>query len=390
MQDSAVVAAVVAGDVDGFAAAYDQYAASLYGYCHGVLPGLEAAEAVLDTFLIATAKLGGLRDPDRLGPWLHAVARNECLRRMGPGQEIPPEIPAAIRAAADHGGEPPEVPLPPDLRSQVLTACADNSPSGRAHRMSVAHRAGVFGPAGFPRAIGPNGPRWWRRLRQRVRRYPGVALAVAAVATLAATAGISVVMTAGGSHRPQASGPDLGGGVPASASSTPSGATGRVPSPARTAPASALPTSPAALAGATSAVPPAGRGTPGPTTSPSGTSPSPSPSSSPAQGYLLVAPARLVLTSLSGKPTSGFIRLTALNGPVAHYTVRVAADPGRVRVAPAGGSLPVNGSVEVAVTVTSKVALTTHVVVEPGNLTVTVIYKPKPQPTPTPSPPPKA
>ena len=103
-----------------------------------------------------------------------------------------------------------------------------------------------------------------------------------------------------------------------------------------------------------------------------------------------MAPARLVLTSLSGKPASGFIRLTALNGPVAHYTVRVAADPGRVRVAPAGGSLPVNGSVEVAVTVTSKVALTTHVVVEPGNLTVTVIYKPKPQPTPTPSPPPKA
>jgi DNA-directed RNA polymerase specialized sigma24 family protein len=71
MQDSAVVAAVVAGDADGFAAAYDQYAASLYGSCLGALPGPEAAEAVLDTFLIATAKLDGLRDPDRLGPWLH-------------------------------------------------------------------------------------------------------------------------------------------------------------------------------------------------------------------------------------------------------------------------------------------------------------------------------
>src|SRR5207237_611421 len=106
--------------------------------------------------------------------------------------------------------------------------------------------------------------------------------------------------------------------------------TGRTPSPARTAPASALPTSPAALAGATSAAPSARRGTPGPTASPSGTSPSPSASSSPAQGYLLVAPARLVLTSKSGTPASGFIRLTALNGPVPHYTVRVAADPGRV------------------------------------------------------------
>src|SRR5258707_12712716 len=98
MQDSAVVAAVVAGDTDGFAAAYDQYAASLYGYCHGVLPEPEAAEAVLDTFLIATAKLDGLRDPDRLGPRLHAVARNECLRRPGPGGGAP--------AAADQGEEP--------------------------------------------------------------------------------------------------------------------------------------------------------------------------------------------------------------------------------------------------------------------------------------------
>jgi hypothetical protein len=379
MQDSAVVAAVVAGDADGFVAAYDQYAASLYGYCLCVLPGPEAAEAVLDTFLIATAKLDGLRDPDRLGPWLHAVARNECLRRLGPGGEIP--------AAPDPGDEPLETP-PADLRGRVLTVCADNTPAGRAHRMSVAHRAGVFGPAGFPKTIGPNGPRWWRVLRQRVRRYPGVALAVAVVATLAATAGITVVMTAGGSQRPQASGLGLGGGVPASASSTSPGATGRTPSPARTAPASALPTSPAALAGATSAAPPAGRGTPGPAASPSGRSPSASvsASSSPAQGYLLVAPARLVLTSKSGTPASGFIRLTALNGPVPHYTVRVAADPGRVKVVPADGSLPVNGTVEVTVTVTSKVALTTHVVVEPGNLTVTVVYKLKPQPAPKPSP----
>src|SRR5437764_15364860 len=132
MQDHAVVAAVVAGDADGFAAVYDQYATSLYACCHAVLPEPEAAGAVLDTFLIATVKLDGLRDPDQLGPWLHAVARNECLRRLGPGGRIP--------TLADQGGEPPEVPLPPDLRSQVLTACADNSPSRRAHRLSVAHR----------------------------------------------------------------------------------------------------------------------------------------------------------------------------------------------------------------------------------------------------------
>jgi DNA-directed RNA polymerase specialized sigma24 family protein len=386
MQDHAVVAAVVAGDADGFAAVYDQYATSLYACCHAVLPEPEAAGAVLDTFLIATVKLDGLRDPDRLGPWLHAVARNECLRRLGPGQEIPPEIPAAIpaaiRAAADHGGEPPEVPLPPDLRSQVLTACADNSPSGRAHRMSVAHRAGVFGPAGFPKAMGSSGPWWWRR----VRRHRGVVAAAAAVAALAVAAGITVALTASGSHRAQASSLVLGGDTPTPASSTSPDATSPTPSPARTTPASTRPTSPtspAALVGATSAGSSAGPGTAAPGASPSGTSgtspsPSPSPSSSRAPGYLLVAPDKLTLTSKSGTPVSGSFVLTAAYSPVSHYTVRVAAMPGQVTVTPTGGSLLTDGHAEVKVTVTSKAGLTTHIVVQPGNLAVTVVYKVKP------------
>jgi DNA-directed RNA polymerase specialized sigma24 family protein len=84
MQDRDVVAAVVAGDPDGIAQAYDRYTASLYAFCHSMLPGPEAAEVVQETFIIAVSKLDGLRDPDRLDPWLHAVARNECLRRLGP------------------------------------------------------------------------------------------------------------------------------------------------------------------------------------------------------------------------------------------------------------------------------------------------------------------
>jgi hypothetical protein len=375
MQDRAVVEAVIAGDADGFGAAYDHYAASLYACCCAVLPEPEAAEAVLDTFLVAAAKLNGLRDPERFGPWLHAVARNECLRRLGPGGEI--------TAAANQGAEPPERPLPPDFRSQVLAACADNSPAGRAHRMSVAHRAGAFGPAGFPKAIGPSGPSWWRR----VRRHRGVVAAVAVVAALALTAGLTVVMTAGASHRPQASGLGLGAGVPAPASSATPDGTSRAPSPARPAPTSAQPTSPsptpptALPAGATSAGPSPGRSTSSPTASPSRTSPSPS--TSPAQGYLVVAPARLVLTSVSGKPVSGSFVLTARAGPVSHYAVLVVAMPARVKVAPAAGSLRAGGSVTVTVTVTSKVALTTHVIVAPGNLTVTVVYKLKPSPSPS-------
>jgi RNA polymerase sigma factor (sigma-70 family) len=81
--DNEVVAAIVAGDPAGLAEAYDKYAAGLFGYCRSLLrEPADAADAVQDTFVIAASKLGELRDPSRLRPWLYAVARNECHRRL--------------------------------------------------------------------------------------------------------------------------------------------------------------------------------------------------------------------------------------------------------------------------------------------------------------------
>jgi RNA polymerase sigma factor (sigma-70 family) len=83
MRDREIVAAIVAGDPAGLAAAYDSYAAALHSYCRSLLAEpADAADAVQDTFVIAAARLTGLRDPDRLRPWLYAVARNECHRRL--------------------------------------------------------------------------------------------------------------------------------------------------------------------------------------------------------------------------------------------------------------------------------------------------------------------
>src|SRR5215472_5101403 len=83
MRDREIVAAIVAGNPAGLEAAYDSYAAALHAYCRSLLAEpADAADAVQDTFVIAAAKLGGLRDPDRLRPWLYAVARNECYRRL--------------------------------------------------------------------------------------------------------------------------------------------------------------------------------------------------------------------------------------------------------------------------------------------------------------------
>jgi hypothetical protein len=394
MQDRAVVADVIAGDADGFGAAYDQYAASLYAACRSVLPEGEAAGAVLDTFLIAAAKLDGLGDPDRLGAWLAAVARNECRRRLGPSGAGPAGTGVAgpgTPEPADVGDELAAVTLPAGLRGKVLAACTDNTPTGRARRASVAHRAGAFDQAGFPRVTGPSGPRWW----QRLQRHPGLASLAGLLVPLVVAAVVAAMLAAGGgSHRPVPTAAAAGSSAEVSspASSAGPGRTPRVV-PARQVTATANATPPASAsapvpAGASSSAPPGGRRTPPPSASPS-PSPSPSPSSSAAPGFLLVAPGSLSLTSKAGTPVSGSFKLTAVNGPVPRYTVQVTAYAGKVSVSPAGGSLPVNGIATVTVTVTSKVALTTHVVVGPNSVSVTVVYTPKPTPTPTPKPTPK-
>lgn len=81
MRDREVVEAIVAGDPAGLAEAYDKYAEQLYRFCRAMLrEPADAADVVQDTFVIAASRLSGLRDPERLRPWLYAVADNECLR----------------------------------------------------------------------------------------------------------------------------------------------------------------------------------------------------------------------------------------------------------------------------------------------------------------------
>ncbi len=83
MRDGEIVAATLAGDPAALIDAYDQYAPGLYAYCRSMLSRpADAADAVQDTFVVAASKLGGLRDPGRLRPWLFAVARNECRHQL--------------------------------------------------------------------------------------------------------------------------------------------------------------------------------------------------------------------------------------------------------------------------------------------------------------------
>ena len=396
MQDRELVAAIVNGDPDGLAEVYDRYAASLYAYCRSMLPDPhppgKAADAVADTFTIAAAKLEGLRDPDQLGSWLHAVARNECLRRLGAaglaaGDARLASADAARLAQADaarlaSGSAVPQVSPPDALRERVLQAGADNTPTGRADRVSVTHRAGAFGRTGFPKPIIPPGPRWWREVRRRPRATAGVAVVVVA-------GGIVVLLITGGTHRARASTVALGGGnfgtsaAPSIAASSQAGvpsSPARGPTPGSGSPSTA--TSPTDGPTAGQSTSPGAPGSSAPTRSspppppppPPSPSPSPSPSSSPppTPGTLQVSPNVLVLSAVIGKPASGTFKVTAVGGPVNFV---VTSSNGKVSVSPASGSLSAAGSwITVTVTVRSTVAFTASLTVKPGNLVVTVRF----------------
>jgi RNA polymerase sigma factor (sigma-70 family) len=124
MRDSEVVAAIVAGNPDGLAEAYDRYASPLYTYCRSLLrEPADAADAVQDTFVIAASRLAGLRDRNRLRPWLYAVARNECHRRLRARsvQVATPldDLPDVTDTSADVTGEAERDDLRRLLRSAV-------------------------------------------------------------------------------------------------------------------------------------------------------------------------------------------------------------------------------------------------------------------------------
>ncbi len=81
--DAELVARVLTADREAFAQVYDRYGTKLYDFAYSMLRHREdAADAVADSFVLFAERLPQLREPDRLRPWLYAITRSECLRRL--------------------------------------------------------------------------------------------------------------------------------------------------------------------------------------------------------------------------------------------------------------------------------------------------------------------
>ena len=278
-------------------------------------------------------------------------------------------------------GAVPVAALFPGFREQLLRVLADRSPAGLAHRLTVANRAGPFGPQGFPKPISPPGTAPWHR----VLHHPHAMVAGAA------SLGRGGRGHRGGRHRRPASwlsrpparraerrtarrpAPP----TPPRRAAAPPAKTGGITATARGLGGQGL--APSAADGVAATTTPVALRSPG---APSSAAATAEPD---AVGGLLVRAAAAGRHAVGPRPAgsswyqcsgtaTGRFTLTANGGPVSAYSITAgSALAGRISVSPSSGSLASGASVTITVTSTSLVALDGQLTVNPGGQTITVV-----------------
>ena len=178
VSDAGLAVAAAAGDRTAFAGIYDRYADRLYDFCVGMVRDRDtAADCVQDTFCTAATRLASLRDPDKLRPWLYAIARNEALRCLrGRRREQPSEeLPEAT--SGDPG--PDTLAVRGELAELVAAAAGGLSERDRTV-LELTYRHGLDGPE-LAEALGVSAATartLTHRLRETVERSLGALLVV--------------------------------------------------------------------------------------------------------------------------------------------------------------------------------------------------------------------
>ncbi|MET3963646.1 RNA polymerase sigma factor (sigma-70 family) [Marmoricola sp. OAE513] len=131
--DAELVARVLQADREAFASVYDRYGPKLYDFAYSMLRHREdAADAVADSFILFAERLGQLRDPDRLRPWLYAIVRSECLRKLKARKRVSYGDDEQLIQMADDGATPEQSAETAALQQLVWDAAAGLADRDRA------------------------------------------------------------------------------------------------------------------------------------------------------------------------------------------------------------------------------------------------------------------
>jgi RNA polymerase sigma factor (sigma-70 family) len=176
VSDAELARAAAAGDRAAFAGIYDRYVDRLHDFCVGMVRDRDAAaDCVQDVFCTAAVQLPKLRDPDKLRPWLYAIARNEALRciRQRRREEVVGELPET--ATGDAG--PDTLAARTELAALIAEAAGGLSDRDRSV-LELAYRHGLDGPE-LAEALGVsagNATKMVSRLRETIERSLGALL----------------------------------------------------------------------------------------------------------------------------------------------------------------------------------------------------------------------
>jgi RNA polymerase sigma factor (sigma-70 family) len=176
--DAELVARVLAADREAFATVYDRYGTKLYDFAYSMLRHREdAADAVADSFVTFAERLLQLREPDRLRPWLYAIVRSECLKRLKGRKRFAFGDEEQLSAMADDAMTPHEAAEQAALRQLVWDASAGLADRDRA-LLDLHLRQGLEG-AELGEAMGVSASNAYvmlNRLRAQVDRSLGALL----------------------------------------------------------------------------------------------------------------------------------------------------------------------------------------------------------------------
>jgi RNA polymerase sigma factor (sigma-70 family) len=144
ISDAQLATAAATGDRVALGAIYHRYAPRLHDYCVTLVRDHHtAADCVQDVFCIAAADLPKLREPDKLRPWLYAIARRAALRKLHESRREPAfdEVPDT----AFTGPGPFTMTARNELARLIAAAAGGLSDRDR-DVLELAYRQGLAGP----------------------------------------------------------------------------------------------------------------------------------------------------------------------------------------------------------------------------------------------------
>ena len=133
-RDSQLVRAAQAGDAGSLGLLLTRHRAGMHAVALALLgDSADAEDAVQEATLIALCRIGELRDPEAVGPWLRMVVRNTCRAQLRKVSAVPMAEPAEAGAPAWSAGslDPAQLLEQHALRDWIWTALEGLSPGLR-------------------------------------------------------------------------------------------------------------------------------------------------------------------------------------------------------------------------------------------------------------------